>query len=125
MAFFNLTNHPFATWSAAQQQAAVALGHGALVELPQGVPLVDPLLDASAVVQQAETLAAQVVAAGAKGAAVMGDFSFSFALVQALKARGVRCYATTSERKVQEHIAANGETIKSAVFRFVRFREYL
>ena len=125
MVFLNLSNHPIATWSQEQLDAAQALGFGEPAEINGGMPLVPPELDAAGGALMAESIAQLARAEGAGAAVVAGDFTLTFALVQALKSRGVRCYATTSERKVQEYVAANGETIKSAVFRFVRFREYL
>ena len=51
---------------------------------------------------------------------IMGEMTFTFRLVEKLKAAGIRCVASTSERVVQE--LSDGK--KVVQFSFVRFREY-
>ncbi|MCB0616740.1 MAG: CRISPR-associated protein [Phaeodactylibacter sp.] len=50
---------------------------------------------------------------------LMGEMTFTFALVQKLKAAGTLCLASTTERLVQEK---GGK--KVVEFRFVQFRPY-
>jgi hypothetical protein len=50
---------------------------------------------------------------------LMGEMTFTFALVQRLKAAGIPVLASTTEHLVEEK---DGK--KVVAFRFVRFREY-
>lgn len=122
--FINISNHPSSAWSVAQREAADALGFGELRDLEGGVGEIDPAADLSAVEQLAEGLAERVVAMGARGAHVMTEMTLTLALVRALQARGIRCFASTSHRVSSCEEGAEGETIKHGTFRFVRFREY-
>ena len=83
---------------------------------------VDPALQRrlEAAKRQCTKLAQEVVCA----AFVATDFIFTYALVNALRARGVRCFAATSERVVTSKTDANGAAVKEVTFRFVRWREY-
>jgi hypothetical protein len=123
-AFLNLSNHPISTWSAEQVEAARAIGLGEPVELAGGMPRVDPAADESAVESLAREVAARAAAQDAAGAFVASDLTFTFALVRELQARGVRCFAATTEREVEERVGPGGESEKRSVFRFVRWREY-
>lgn len=51
---------------------------------------------------------------------VMGEMTFTFMVVTRLKACGVKCIASTTERKT----TYNSEGIKLSEFSFVKFREY-
>jgi CRISPR-associated Csx2 family protein len=121
--FANLSNHPAHTWSEAQREAARALGHGEVVELPKTMPLFDPEMDTTEVVRIADDLAEEVVRMGVSGAFVATEFVASYALVRALHARGVRCYTATTLRETTED-QVDGASYKKSVFRFVRWRAY-
>ena len=122
--FVNLSNHALETWSPAQRDAARALGHGEPGELAHPLPLIDPRADTETVVALARTTADEALATGARGAVVAGDYTFTLALVAALQARGVRCYAATTARDVTVERAPDGSSVKRSVFVFVRWREY-
>ena len=51
---------------------------------------------------------------------LMGEMTFTFRLVTLLHARGVRCVASTTQRKTSE--LADGK--KESIFEFKEFREY-
>ena len=53
-----------------------------------------------------------------------GEFTYTFAMVERLKALGVPTMAACSERVVEEQLDADGSTRKISKFRFVRFRMY-
>ncbi len=122
--FMNFSNHGVATWSPAQVQAALDLGLGEPTDVPDGMPQVAPDAGEDHVWQLATDLADRAAALGAAGAVVMGEYSLSFALVEALRRQGVRCFAATTERQTQVTYAADGSARKESVFRFVRWREY-
>ncbi|MBI5514306.1 MAG: CRISPR-associated DxTHG motif protein [Deltaproteobacteria bacterium] len=121
--FVNLSNHPISTWSEEQLRAARDLGCGEPVELEGGMPEVKPQDKTEKVRRQAEDLADRAKAQGAVGAHVAGEPTLSFALVQALRDRGLRCFAATTDRDA-EVTARGGETEKRSTFRFKRWREY-
>jgi CRISPR-associated protein Csx16 len=114
--FLNLTNHPAATWDAAQREAAAALAGGPVVDVP--FPAVEPHWTAAEV----ERLADGVVEGlpEASHALVMGEMTLTWALVQRLKRRGVACVATTSRRDVS--LQADGGRLSRFVFE--AFRAY-
>ena len=125
MTFINLSNHPVSSWSKEQVDAAVSLGLGNVVDLQGGMPLVDPAADEGEVAKMADDIAAKVQTLNhVKGAFVAGDFTLTFALVSRLKKEGIRCFCTTSMRKVVEE-KNNENIIKKSLFAFVRWREYL
>lgn len=112
----NLSNHPSADWSEAQCQAATAQ-YGSVLDLP--FPNIPP--DATA--DEVRLLAAQyeVKIRQLNPAAVhlMGEMTFTYALVQRLQAIGIPCIASTTER-----IAEEREGQKIVRFQFVQFRPY-
>lgn len=116
--FINFSNHPSSGWS--KEQMAHATRCGDVVDLP--FPLVDPLMTS----EQVQELAAQSVKTildmgnpAVLTVHAMGEMTLVYHVVNALKARGVRCVASTTERIVTE---ADG--IKMSQFRFVTFRDY-
>ena len=54
-----------------------------------------------------------------KAVHIMGEMNFTYALVNKLKANGIKCVASTTKRETVEE---NG--VKISKFNFVRFREY-
>jgi hypothetical protein len=118
----NLSNHPFDQWDAPQKQAAQAFGE--CVDLP--FPAVDPAGDEQYVLQLAEQYRSRVhqLAAQSKSEAVtvhlMGEMTFTYALLQMLQVDGIPCIASTSERMSVDL----GNSQKETRFIFVRFRNY-
>lgn len=122
--FVNLSNHPVATWTGEQVPAARALGVGEPVDLVGGMPLVDPEADDEAVAALARHLVERALAQGATAAHVAGESTLTVALVTRLRREGVRCFAATTHRVVEERPDEGGAVGKASVFRFVRWREY-
>ena len=122
--FINLSNHPVASWPVAQIDAARALCLGDPCDLVGGLPDIDPSDDAGKVLVVARAVAERVVAQGAAGAFIAGEYTLSVALIASLQAEGVRCFAATSRREVAETEGDGDSRERKIVFRFVRWREY-
>ncbi|NBC09019.1 MAG: TIGR02221 family CRISPR-associated protein [Bacteroidetes bacterium] len=112
----NLSNHPSDKWPAEQLQAAREQ-YGYVRDIP--FPAINPNMEAiqmQALVQEYfETIQSLTPTA----VHLMGEMTFTFALVQKLKAAGIPCVASTSHRKVEER---DGKKIVQ--FEFVQFRPY-
>lgn len=122
--FLNLSNHPVATWSDAQREAAAALGFGAPVDLTTPMPEVPADADTDAVSALADTLATRVRALGVGAAFVAGEFSLTHALVSRLQSDGVRCFTSTTRREAVARPLPDGRVEMQHTFSFVRWREY-
>ena len=116
--FINLSNHHSAMWS--EEQRSAARGYGEIVDMP--FPNVPP----SDTKAQVETLATKQVDEILKSAQdavptvhVMGEMSLTFRIVQKLKAQGIRCVCSTTQRIVTER---DGQKVTE--FHFEHFREY-
>lgn len=119
MLFLNITNHPSDRWSA--KQIAVAHSIGEIKDLP--FPVIDETLNTEAVQALADKYTQVVLQIASPHDAVihiMGEMTFTFALVSKLKALGYRCVASTSERIVED--LADGS--KNVKFEFCQFRDY-
>ena len=117
----NLSNHPAAKWNAGQLEQAQAQ-YGEVRDLP--FPKVDPYADEAAILQLAHDYVARaqalLPATGHHAVHLMGEMTLTYALVQAFRAEGLPCIASTTAREV----AQEADGTKTSVFRFVRFREY-
>lgn len=112
----NLTNHPSSQWSEKQYNHALEL-YKEVIDLP--FPQILPSLGSSAfdfLVNEYEQKIRQI---NPLAVHIMGEMTFSFSLVQRLKAIGILCIASTTER-ITEQI---GNT-KTSRFEFVQFRSY-
>lgn len=112
----NLSNHPSASWSEAQLQAATAL-YGSVEDLP--FPAIPPDADTAEVQLLARHYFEQATARCPAAVHLMGEMTFTFALVQLLREAGIPCIASTTERIAEER---GGQKI--VTFRFVQFRSY-
>lgn len=116
----NLSNHPSVTWPEEQTAEAVQ-SYGKIEDLP--FPAVDPRADPDEVSALAESYFRNIIVRAVKDKLtihLMGEMTFTFALVQRLLAAGIPCVASTTERTVTEE----GDGRKTVQFRFVRFRKY-
>jgi len=116
MTFVNLSNHPSAGWSPEQRAAAEALG-GVVVDV--AFPDVPPMADTADVVALAREVCTRLPP-DARLAMVQGEATLLVALVAELHARGVRCFAATTQRNSVDH----GDGRRTLTFTFVRFRDY-
>lgn len=115
----NLSNHPSMMWAKEQMETALLL-YGTVGDCP--FPDVEPGWSVEEVERLAddrvnwllETFGQSIVVH------VMGEMTFTYAVVSRLKAKGVVCVASTTERCV--YVAADGRKVSD--FRFVQFRQY-
>lgn len=117
--FLNLSNHSSDNWSEAQLDAARA--YGEVVDMP--FPEIDPGATTEEIHRLAEEYAEEISSKYPDcdlTVHLMGEMTFTFRLVTLLLARGVRCVASTTQRKTSE--LADGK--KESIFEFKEFREY-
>lgn len=118
--FVNLSNHPSTLWNEEQTFAAKAMG-GTIVDLP--FPTIDPSGDETSIANLVDEYVEKVLAMGEPARLtvhVMGEMTFTFAIITKLLAAGTTCVASTTERITRE--LPDGR--KESIFRFVRFRQY-
>ncbi len=115
----NLSNHPSSAWSVEQMNATVEQFEQ-VVDMP--FPNIDPHATSEEVeqlaYQYARTLHSQYIH-GLTSLHIMGEMTFTYALLKALK-NSFDCYASTTERTAFEE--ADG--CKTVQFKFVQFRSY-
>ena len=116
----NLSNHPYKDWSEDQKKAAEKYGEVQDMAFPE----IDPAIKIDKI--KKEIAAAQIdeIKNMCKERRVtvhiMGEMSYTFYVVSQLKAFGIRCICSTSERDTED--LGGGE--KKVTFRFKRFRDY-
>lgn len=115
----NLSNHPSANWPPTQLQASIQQ-YGNVHDMP--FPQIDPHSSSDEVAQLAGQYFNDIRKLEPFPTAVhlMGELTFTFALVTKLKAAGIPCIASTTERIV--NFDQNGN--KHSTFQFIRFRKY-
>ena len=117
--FLNLSNHSSDKWSKAQLD--VARAYGEVVDMP--FPEIDPGATTEEIHRLAEEYAKEISSRYPDcdlTVHLMGEMTFCFRLVTLLHARGVRCVASTTQRKTSE--LPDGK--KESIFEFQAFREY-
>lgn len=118
--FLNLSNHSSDKWSKAQLDAARA--YGEVVDMP--FPVIDPGATTEEIHRLAEEYADRITSSylgrDLMTVHLMGEMTFCFRLVTLLHARGVRCVASTTQRKTSELEGSK----KESIFEFEAFREY-
>lgn len=117
--FLNLSNHSSDKWGEAQLDAARA--YGKVVDMP--FPEIDPGATTEEIYILAEEYAEEITSRYPDRdltVHIMGEMTFCFRLVTLLHARGVRCVASTTQRKTSE--LEGGK--KESIFEFQEFREY-
>ncbi len=118
--FINLSNHPMDNWSL-EQLTAATIRYGEAIDLP--FPAIDPTGDESYIEALVDTYVSKVLELSAGYSAtvhLMGEMTFTFALVNKLKEQGLDCVASCTDRCVED--MPDGR--KQVDFRFVRFRYY-
>ena len=117
--FINFSNHLSCHWGDAQRIAAER--HGEIRDLP--FPAVDEQSSKEEVSQLADRYVAKIVSMGSPQELtvhIMGEMTFTFMVVTRLKELGIRCVASTTERKT----TYTDDGTKLSEFSFVKFREY-
>lgn len=116
----NLTNHPSALWDEKQHKASHR--YGEIMDIV--FPAIDETGDESYIAKLAdEYLEKILIIANDKNITVhlMGEQTFTFALLKRLRAQGIPCIASTTKRIVKEETAGKK---KEVIFQFERFRHY-
>lgn len=114
----NLSNHPSDRWE--QRQTEAAREYGEIEDMP--FPAVSPTDSHDDIQALAEVYAGMIEKESHEGQVtvhIMGEMTFTYALVSRLKEKGIRCIASTSERK-----ATMSGGMKISEFSFAGFREY-
>lgn len=115
--FVNLTNHPSEGWS--EEQLAAAHEYGEIVDIH--FPNIEPSFTSSMVNSLADVTVDTITAMGKDIVVhVMGEMTYTYAVVSRLKSLGITCLASTTER----NIITMPDGKKLSEFRFVQFREY-
>ena len=117
----NLTNHPSADWSAEQYEAANRL-FGQVTDIP--FPSVPPEADKTTIHNLASNFASKIISIQQSSKEqitvhLMGELTFTSALVSILKSNGIKVVASTTKRDDSDN--KHGGKLG---FHFVRFREY-
>ena len=112
----NCSHHPFTKWKVAQRELALQR-YGKVEDVP--FPMIDPTISADALVILVEQFYRQIKAMQPTAVHLMGEMTFTYALVQRLKNIGITCIASTGERTVED--IADGQLVQ---FAFVGFRVY-
>jgi len=117
----NLSNHPCSKWS--QEQLSAAQQYGEITDM--AFPAIDPEFSDADVNSLADEFQKNILQLSLNKMEpvtlhIMGEFTFTFALVNRMKAAGISCVASTTRRNVTD----NPDGTKTTVFEFVRFREY-
>lgn len=112
----NLSNHPFDKWTANQKSTALRL-YGEVKDLD--FPYIDPSWSLDQVHQLAEEYLSKIKLLPPATVHLMGELTFCFTLASLLKAQGIPCVASTTNRMVEE---VDGK--KLSTFKFVQFRPY-
>ena len=119
--FINLSNHPSAKWKAEQLSAAKKkFGQIVDFDFPAVSPDANPVEITALAQQTVDTIIQQYGGAYKLTVHIMGEMTLTFALVSQLKAKGIRCVASTTERLSED--LPDGS--KRSDFKFVSFREY-
>lgn len=117
--FVNFSNHPTAKWG--KKQLVAALQYGEVADLP--FPVVAPDAENQELQTLAQDCVQKILSMGDANSItvhIMGEMTFTFMVVTRLKELGIRCVASTTERKT----TYNDDGTKLSEFSFVKFREY-
>lgn len=115
----NFSNHPFCYWGNRQREASRC--YGEVIDLP--FPAVAPNNDSNLLQTFAQEYVQKILDLGDSHditVHIMGEMTFSFMVVTRLKELGIKCVASTTERKT----TYNPDGTKVSEFQFVKFREY-
>ena len=116
--FINFTNHPSGNWS--EQQLTAARRYGEIVDL--SFPIIEPTFTKEDILLLVKESSDVIL--GIKDddtvVHVMGEMTFTYNFVTALKELGITCLASTTERNTI--MLPDGKKVSE--FKFIQFREY-
>jgi hypothetical protein len=119
----NLSNHPSSKWSK-EQLGSAKNAYSSIVDLV--FPEISPFLDLAEIEQIAEDYLIKIKNAliqskdDSNAVHIMGEFTFTFNLLEMLKKNNIPAVASTTSREVYEDKDGN----KLSKFNFIRFRNY-
>lgn len=119
--FINFSNHNSAYWSPAQREAANK--YGDIVDIP--FPQVPAGYGEEDITRLADECTDRIIGQDPVAVMCQGEFTLAYAVVTRLMAHGVKCLAACSDRNVEETPGSDGAIVKNAVYKFVRFRDYV
>lgn len=117
--FINFSNHPSKNWS--QEQLEASKVYGEIIDLP--FPNVFPNASEKDLQSLTNQYVQKITSMGKDYQTtvhIMGEMTFTYAVVSKLKDKGIKCVASTTERKT----TYNDDGTKLSEFSFVKFREY-
>lgn len=112
----NLTNHPSSNWSPEQISLALQT-YAHIIEIP--FPSIPPDYSSSELDTLVKEFTGRVLALSPDVVHIMGEMTFTYRLVNRLKAAGIPCIASTTSRITEEK-----DGVKLSKFMFVQFRVY-
>lgn len=115
----NLSNHPLERWCPQQLNAAKC--YGEIIDLP--FPDINPEASEKEIKKIADDYVKKILELEMHShitVHIMGEMTFTYMVVSQLKAIGIECIASTTERNAED--ISNGRKISD--FGFVRFRSY-
>lgn len=113
----NLSNHPSDNWTDKQLRMA----RKQFKDIHDvSFPNIDPSWSRSEIDTLVDKYLTLIIENKPTAVHIMGEFTFTFALVSRLRNQNLTCIASTTERVVEE--TSDGKFIST--FRFIRFREY-
>ena len=118
--FVNFSNHKSALWSEKQRLAAEA--YGEIVDVP--FPMVSSVATEDEIDALADQCVEEIVSKNPDAAMCQGEFTLTYAVINKLLAKGIKCVSACSDRVVVERQMSDGTTQKQSVFEFVQFRQY-
>lgn len=119
--FINLSNHPSSSWS--EKQLAAAHKYGEILDID--FPQIEDSCDEEEIRTLVSVYCTKIINTThgeSEGVTIhiMGEMTFTYALVKELTLMGYTCVASTSKRIVEEH----GDGTKTVKFEFCKFRRY-
>lgn len=115
----NFSNHPSRYWD--KEQIEATHDYGELVDMP--FPQIVPNASDEELQKMSEEYIQRIMSLSAPKEItvhIMGEMTFTFMVVTKLKELGIKCIASTTERKT----SYSEDGTKMSEFSFVKFREY-
>lgn len=118
--FINFSNHPSSGWL--KEQLDAAQKYGEIVDI--NFPNINPEFTSEMVNNLADEAVATITSYGKDIIVhIMGEMTFTYAVVSRLKGLGIKCVASTTKRDPKKVIILPDGT-KISDFHFIQFREY-
>lgn len=114
--FLNISNHPLSQWSA--EQLAAAKKYGEMEDIP--FPETPTSITSSDISLMADTIVESIKKYDNPTVHIMGEMTLTYAIVRRLRAAGITCLASTTQRIKQQR--DDGSFISEFVFQ--AFRPY-